>query len=181
MDNNMSNRKITYFNLISLILLLLYMALHLLIVGGGLDYVQSSGGGFSYVKIGFFGPHMIDINGIESGSLISPSIVMAILLFFNFVFLLKQRFAKHIVVNIVLLVTTLLLYHLFLNDLNSTLELAVKSEYFWFRDLNLLGYEFIDKITDVVIKGHNCSTLPIVLSIIYNISALISQGDAAKV
>ena len=177
----MNNRKITYFNLIFSLLLLLYMALHLLIVGGGLDYVQSSGGGFSYVKIGFFGPHMIDINGIESGSLISPSIVMAILLFFNFIFLLKHKFAKHIVLNIVLLVVTLSLYHLFLNDLNSTLELAVKSDSFRFRELNLLGYEFFDKIGDMVVKGYNYSILPIVLSIIYNIAALISQGDAAKV
>ncbi len=177
----MNNIKITYFNLIFSLLLLLYMALHLLIVGGGLDYVQSSGGGFSYVKIGFFGPHMIDINGIESGSLISPSIVMAILLFFNFIFLLKHKFAKQIVLNIVLLVVTLSLYHLFLNDLNSTLELAVKSDSFRFRELNLLGYEFFDKIGDMVVKGYNYSILPIVLSIIYNIAALISQGDAAKV
>lgn len=177
----MSNRKIISFNLISLLILLLYMSLHLFLLEGGLVYVQSSGGGLLYAKIGFFGPHIIDGYGNESGSLISPSIVMAILLFFNFVFLLKHRFAKQIVLNIVLLVVTLLLYHLFLNDFNSTLELAVKSDSVWFRELNILGYEFFDKIEDMVVKGYNYSILPLVLSIIYNITALISKGDAARI
>ena len=43
----MTNRKIAYFNLISIVLLLLYMALHLFIVGFCIENVQGSEGGFS--------------------------------------------------------------------------------------------------------------------------------------
>jgi len=174
----MTNRKITYFNLISIVLLLLYMALHLFIVGLCIVNVQGSEGGFSYAKFGFFGPHIIDINGNESGSLISPSIVMVMLLFFNFVFLFKYKFSKQVVLNIVLLILTLFFYHIFLNNLNSGLELAVRSNSFWFRDLNLIGYEFFDNLEKTVVNGYNYSVLPIIISIIYTASKLISRNEA---
>lgn len=170
----MANRKVIYFNLISIVLLLLYIALHLYIIEGGLQYVQSSGGGFSYAKFGFFGPHIIDINGNESSSLISPSIVMAILLFFNFVFLFKHKFPKQVVLNVVLLILTLFFYHIFLNDLNSNLELAVRSNSFWFSELNLFGYEFFDDIEKTVVNGYNYSVFPIIISIIYTAKSRIS-------
>lgn len=174
----MTNRKIIYFNLISIVLLLLYIALHLFLAGFNIEYVQSSGGGFSYAKFGFFGPHITDINGNESGSLISPSIVMAILLFFNFVFLFKHKFSKQVVLNIVLLILTLFFYHIFLNDLNSTLELAARSNSLWFSKLNLFGYEFFDNIEKTVVNGYNYSVFPIIISIIYTASKLISRNEA---
>ncbi|MDW7732115.1 MAG: hypothetical protein SCH66_06765 [Methanolobus sp.] len=174
----MTNKKIIYFNLISLVLLLLYMVLHLFIAGKGIEYVQSSGGGFSYANFDFFGFHIIDMNGNESGSLISPSIVMAILLFFNFVFLFKHKFSKQIVLNIVLLILTLFFYHIFLNDLNLNLELVVRSNSFWFSKLNLFGYEFFDNIEKTVVNGYNYSVFPIIISITYTALKLISRNEA---
>ncbi|ABE52035.1 hypothetical protein [Methanococcoides burtonii] len=174
----MTNRKIIYFNLITVVLLLLYMALHLFIVDFEISNAQSSGGGLSYAKIGFFGPHIIDINGQESGSIISPSIVMTILLFFNLIFLVKNRFDKHIVLNIALLIATLLIYHLFLNNINSTLELATKLDSFYFSRMNIFGHEFIYIVEKIIIKGYNYSVIPIIISIVYNASKLISQSDA---
>jgi len=70
-----------YFNLISLVFLLFYMALHLFLAESGIQYIQSSGGGLLYENFDFFGFHIIDINGNKSGSLISPSIVMVICYF----------------------------------------------------------------------------------------------------
>jgi hypothetical protein len=173
----MPNRKIIYFNLISLVLLLFYIALHLFIAGFNIESVQSSGGGLSYAKFGFFGPCIIDINGNESSSLISPSIVMAILLFFNCAVLLKHKFPKQVVLNTVLLILTAFLYHIFLNDLNLNLELAVRSNSFWLNELNLFGYEFFDNIEKIVVNGYNYSVFPIVISIIYTASKLICRSQ----
>jgi hypothetical protein len=173
----MTNKKIIYFNIISIAILLLYMALHLYLAEGGIQYVQGSGGGFLYAKFDFFGPHIIDINGDESRSLISPSILMSILLFFNFVFILKYKFSKQVLLNILFLILTLFFYHKFLNDLNSSLEVAVRSNSFWLRELNFFSYEFFDNIEKTDVKGYNYSVFPIIISIIYNASRLVSRKE----
>jgi hypothetical protein len=173
----MTNKKIIYFNLISIAILLLYMALHLYLAEGGIQYIQGSGGGFLYAKFDFFGPHIINMNGDESRSLISPSILMSILLFFDFVFLLKYKFSKQILLNIFFLILTFFFYHKFLNDLNSSLEVAVRSNSFWLRELNFFSYEFFDNIEKTDVKGYNYSVFPIIISIIYNASRLFSRKE----
>lgn len=145
--------------------------------GFNIEIVQSSGGGLSYANFGFFGPYIIDINGNESGSLFSPSIVMVILLFSNFVFLFKDKFSKYVVLNTVLLILTLFFYHTFLNELNSNLELAVRSDSFWLRELNLFGYEFFDSIEKIVVNGYNYSIFPIIIAIVYSASKLIFWNE----
>lgn len=175
----MTNRKIIYFNLISIVILLLYMTLHLYLAEGGIQYVQGSEGGFLYAKFDFFGFHTIDTNGNESSSLISPSIIMTILLFFNFAFLFKYKFSKQVVINIVLLILTLFYYHMFLNHLNSALELAARSNSFWLNGLNFISYKFFDSAEKKVVNGYyNYSIFPIIISITYNASRLFSRKEA---
>lgn len=103
---------------------------------------------------------------------------MAILLFFNFVFLFKYKFSRRVVLNIVLLVLTLCFYHIFLNDLNSNLKLAVRSNSLWLSELNLFGYKFFDSSEKIAVNGYNYSILPIFISIIYNASKLIFRDEA---
>ncbi|NPE29222.1 hypothetical protein HNV12_14930 [Methanococcoides sp. SA1] len=174
----MTIRKIIYFNLITVVLLLLYMALHLFLHLLFLGYAQFDGKIYSYINFGFFGPHTIDIYGNENGGIISPSVVMTTLLIFNMVLLIKNRFAKQVMTNTIFLAAALLLYHLFLNDVNSAMELAIKPENTWFREFNLLGYELYDHVMEITIRGYNYSVFPIILAVIYNISKLVSRDEA---
>ncbi len=128
------------------------MALHLFLAESGIQYVQSSGGGLLYENFDFFGFHIIDINGNKSGSLISPSIVMVILLFLNVVFLFRSKFSNKIAVNVFLPTLMLVSYHMFLSELNSKLEMSVVSDSFWLSELNMYGYQFFDSIERISVS-----------------------------
>jgi hypothetical protein len=152
------------------------MAIHLFMSEISIGIVQSSGGGLSYAEFGFFSLLIIDNSGNESGSLLSPSIVMAVLLCVNIIFLSRHRFARPVVLNIALLTASLVLYHMFLHDLNSALELAVHSNSLWLNDLGLFGYEFYDNVEKTVFNGYNYTILPLIISMIYNASKLVSRN-----
>jgi hypothetical protein len=156
------------------------MALHLSMSGYGLNNVQGSEGGFSEARVDFFGLHIVDNYGQESGSFVSPSIILAIMVIFNLVLLFKNRYSNYILLNVVFLIGTLISYHIFLHNLNLNLELATGSSSYWFRGMNLFGYEFFEEPGRNTIKGYNYSLYFLIVELLFSITAFFSSDCENK-
>ncbi len=177
----MINKKIAYLSVILLALLLVYMSVHLFF----LSYSLQDSDGLRSTKIGFMGYEIINVNGNHHTSTTSPPVIMMLISLVYVVLLIKFRGNKLLIFNLSLIVLSILLYQVFLSGLNGYLELAITNDNFSFRDVNLIGYEFIsietrDEIGRAVDysleKGVNLSLIPLVLSILGNIMSLFKRN-----
>jgi hypothetical protein len=180
----MINKKIAYLSIILLALLLVYMSVHLFILSTTLDVVQGSDG-LRSAKIGFMSYEIINENGNHHTSFTSPSVIMMLILLVYVALLIKFRGNKLLIFNLSLIVLSILLYQVFLSGFNDNLELTTTHDNFFFRKVNLIGYEFItiettDEIGRAVDssleKGVNLSLIPLVLSILGNIMSLFKRN-----
>ena len=173
----MINKKIAYLSIILLALLLVYMSVHLFFLWNALTDSE----GLRSVNLGFTGYEIINENGRQYASFTSPSVIMMLILLVYVALLIKFRGNKLLIFNLSMIVLSILLYQVFLSGLNVNLELTTTHDNFFFRKVNLIGYEFItiettDEIGRAVDfsleKGVNLSLIPLVLSILGNIMYL---------
>jgi hypothetical protein len=174
---NRLSQTIAYLSIILLALLLVYMSVHLFFLSNALQDSE----GLRSIKIGFMGYDIINENGNHHTSFTSPSVIMMLILLVYVALLIKFRGNKLLIFNLSMIVLSILLYQVFLSGLNVNLELTTTHDNFFFRKVNLIGYEFItiettDEIGRAVDssleKGVNLSLIPLVLSILGNIMYL---------
>lgn len=141
----MDNKRILYFNIVSLSLLLLHMGLNLFILNGHLSLAQGSEGLVS-AEVNFFGYEILTQYHNQYRSFISPSITLTLFFIINLLLLVKfWKLAsidrKIILFNSAMIALSIFLYKLFLYDLNHNLELTAVKGNLYFRELNLFGFE----------------------------------------
>lgn len=168
-------RKIAYLNIIFLVFLLVHMGVHFSILSSTLQLLQGSEG-LTSANIGIMGYEIISGYGNHFASFMPPFFTMVFILSVYAALSIKFWGNRLLIFNLSLIVLSLPLYYVYLSGLNSNLELAVISDNFVFKNVNMFGYEFMD-ITSIerrrivessLEKGFNFSLIPLALSLIGN-------------